>query len=103
MRVFQIAEYFPEIASWDMKIIGSDISRGVVDYARRGRYRRLEINRGLPERMLLKYLINDGEEWEVAPRIRVMCGTRTCVSPDADAGVRPGNAEKRSAVLFAAG
>jgi chemotaxis protein methyltransferase CheR len=79
-----IAEYFPEIAYWDMKIIGSDISRGVVDYARRGRYRRLEINRGLPERMLLKYLVKDGEEWEVAPRIRGMCEFRyanLCVPP----------------------
>ena len=34
-----IAEYFPDIAHWDVKIIGTDISRHVVDYAQRGRYR----------------------------------------------------------------
>jgi len=70
------AEYFPEIAQWDIKIIGTDISRHVVDYAQRGRYRRLEVNRGLPARMLLKYMVRDGEEWEVAPRIRAMCEFR---------------------------
>ena len=68
-----ILEYFPEVAHWDVKIIGTDISRHVVEYARRGRYRRLEVNRGLPARMLLKYLVRDGEEWEMCSRIRSMC------------------------------
>lgn len=68
-----IAEHFPELAGWDVKIIGTDISRYVIDYAQRGRYRRLEVNRGLPARMLLKYLVRDGEEWEISPRIRSMC------------------------------
>jgi chemotaxis protein methyltransferase CheR len=71
-----VAEYFPDLAQWDMKIIGTDISRHVVDYAQRGRYRRIEVNRGLPARMLLKYMVRDGEEWEVAPRIRSMCEFR---------------------------
>src|SRR5271170_312860 len=68
-----IAEHFPELAYWDVKIIGTDISRHVVDYAQKGRYRRLEVNRGLPARMLLKYMTRDGEEWEVSPQIRSMC------------------------------
>jgi chemotaxis protein methyltransferase CheR len=68
-----LAEHFPELAHWDVKIIGTDISRQVVDYAQRGRYRRLEVNRGLPARMLLKYLKRNGEEWEVSAQIRSMC------------------------------
>ena len=71
-----VAEYFPDLAQWDIKIIGTDISRHVVDYAQRGRYRRIEVNRGLPARILLKYMVRDGEEWEVAPRIRSMCEFR---------------------------
>jgi len=71
-----IAEYFPDIAHWNVKIIGTDISRQVVDYAQRGRFRRLDVNRGLPARMLLKYMVKDGEEWEIIPRIRSMCEFR---------------------------
>lgn len=68
-----IAEYFPALSGWDVKIVGTDISRRVVEYAQRGRYRRLEVNRGLPARMLVKYMVRDGEEWEVSPQIRSMC------------------------------
>jgi len=71
-----IAEHLPVVASWDVKIVGTDISRQVVEYARAGRYRRLEVNRGLPARMLLKYLTRDEDEWEVHPRIRSMCEFR---------------------------
>jgi chemotaxis protein methyltransferase CheR len=68
-----IAEHFPDLAQWDVKIIGTDISRHVVDYAQKGRYRRLEVNRGLPARMLLRYMTRNGEEWEMSPQIRSMC------------------------------
>jgi chemotaxis protein methyltransferase CheR len=71
-----LAEYFPDLAHWDVKVIGTDISRQVVDYAQKGRFRRLEVNRGLPARMLLKYMVKDGEEWEVVPRIRSICEFR---------------------------
>jgi len=68
-----IREHFAELASWDVKIVGTDISRQVIEYAQRGRYRRMEVNRGLPARMLLKYLVRDGDEWEVTPELRPMC------------------------------
>src|ERR1700733_1168912 len=71
-----VTEHFPDLVQWDVKIIGTDISRHVVDYAQKGRYRRLEVNRGLPARMLLKYMVRDGEEGEVSPRIRSMCEFR---------------------------
>jgi chemotaxis protein methyltransferase CheR len=68
-----LAEHFPETAYWDVKILGTDISKLVVEYAQAGRYRRLEVNRGLPARMLLKYMNRDQEEWEVSPRLRALC------------------------------
>jgi len=71
-----IEEHFPTLTGWDVKIVGTDISRQVVDYARRARYRRLEVNRGLPARMLLKYMQRDGEEWELSARVRKMCELR---------------------------
>jgi chemotaxis protein methyltransferase CheR len=68
-----LCEHFPDIANWDIKILATDISSHVAEYARRGLYRRIEVNRGLPARMLVKYLVRDGDVWEVAPRLRSMC------------------------------
>lgn len=68
-----ICEHFPSLASWDVKIIATDVAHPVVEYSRRGRYRQLEVNRGLPARMLVKYFTRDGEEWEIAPRLKAMC------------------------------
>jgi chemotaxis protein methyltransferase CheR len=68
-----LAEHFPETAYWDVKILGTDISQRVIEYAQAGRYRRLEVNRGLPARMLLKYMTRHEEEWEISPRLRAMC------------------------------
>jgi chemotaxis protein methyltransferase CheR len=63
-------EQFPELASWDVQIIGTDISQVACDTAKSGRYSRLEINRGLPARMLIRYFERDGEEWNVCDDIR---------------------------------
>ena len=68
-----LCEHFPALAGWDVKIVGTDVSRQVIEVAQRGRYRRMEVNRGLPVRMLVKYLVRDGEEWEVTPEISSMC------------------------------
>jgi chemotaxis protein methyltransferase CheR len=68
-----LVESFPELADWDVKIIGTDISRSVVEYARRARYRRLEMNRGLRARLLMRFFERDGEEWEVCEQVRKLC------------------------------
>ena len=99
-----MCEHFPELADWDVKIVGTDISRQVVEYAQRGRYRRLEVNRGLPARMLVKYLGRD----MASGRSRRGCAR--CASSSANlgplpalAGLRPGAAAQCAAVLPAAG
>jgi chemotaxis protein methyltransferase CheR len=71
-----IAEHFPQLASWDVKIVGTDISAQVIEYARRGCYSRLEVNRGLPARMLVKYFARHGDEWQVLPALRSICEFR---------------------------
>ena len=68
-----LREHFAELADWDIRIIGTDLSCEAIEYAKRGRYRRMEVNRGLPARMLLKYLAREGDEWEIAPELRTMC------------------------------
>jgi chemotaxis protein methyltransferase CheR len=68
-----LLEHFPVLADWDVQILGTDFSRQAIEYAQRGRYRRMEVNRGLPARMLVKYFKRDEEEWEVLPRVRRLC------------------------------
>lgn len=68
-----LREGFPQIAGWDIEILGTDIHTAMVRRAQAGRYQRMEINRGLPMRYLLKYFRRDGEEWEVVPELRSMC------------------------------
>ncbi len=71
-----LRDHFPALTGWDVKIVGTDISRPVLEYARQGRYRRLEVNRGLPARMLMKYMVRDGDEWEVCDRLKEICEFR---------------------------
>jgi len=68
-----LREHFAELADWDVRIIGTDLSREAIEYARRGCYRRLEVNRGLPARMLVKHLAREGDEWQIDPGLRSMC------------------------------
>ena len=68
-----LAEHFPELERWDVRIVGTDLSREGIEYARRGRYRRLEVNRGLPARLLVRHFRRDDDEWEVSGGLKAMC------------------------------
>jgi chemotaxis protein methyltransferase CheR len=60
-----LAEHFPELASWDVRIIASDFSSAVLDRARAARYTQFEVNRGLPIQYLMKYFQKQGTEWQL--------------------------------------
>jgi chemotaxis protein methyltransferase CheR len=64
--------HFPQLADWDIEIFGTDINTEMIRRAQAARYPRMEINRGLPARFLLKYFTRDGEEWEAIPELRAM-------------------------------
>jgi chemotaxis protein methyltransferase CheR len=68
-----LREHFPALANWKIDILGTDLSEEMVRRASVGRYQRLEINRGLPARFLLRYLVRTGDEWEAAPDIKRIC------------------------------
>ena len=67
-----LRDAFPQLASWDVKILGTDLNAAVLARAREGKYRQLEVNRGLPAPLLIKYFERQGAEWQLKPLIRDM-------------------------------
>ena len=57
-------------AGWRLEMLGTDISEEMLTRARAGRYSQLEVNRGLPAPLLVKYFTRKGTEWEVAPELK---------------------------------
>jgi chemotaxis protein methyltransferase CheR len=68
-----LRENFGQIAHWSIRIEGTDVCAEAVERAREARYHRIEMNRGLPARMLVRYFANAGEHWEAKQEIRAMC------------------------------
>jgi chemotaxis protein methyltransferase CheR len=64
-----LRDNFPQLTSWNIKIIGTDINRTVLDKARQGIYSQFEINRGLPATSLIKHFEKKDTEWQIKPTI----------------------------------
>jgi chemotaxis protein methyltransferase CheR len=65
-----IREYFPQLLRWDLKLLATDVSERILQRARHGIYSQLEVNRGLPARLLTKYFVARGGNWEIIPELR---------------------------------
>lgn len=66
------AENFPELAGWHVRLIASDVSESMLTRARAGVYSQIEVNRGLPARLMLKYFDRGGAEWCLQAGVRQM-------------------------------
>lgn len=60
-----IRDHFPELLSWRLRILGTDLSSEVVDKARAGVYTQLEVNRGVPVGLLVRHFERDGVNWKI--------------------------------------
>ncbi len=67
-----LREHFPELVSWRLRFLATDISPSMIERAKRGRYSQLEVNRGLPASYLVKYFERQGADWQLKPEIRDM-------------------------------
>ena len=63
----------PDVESWDIQILGTDISPSAVAHASRGIYGGLEIGRGMDPAHLKKYFVERGKDWQISDQIRSMC------------------------------
>jgi len=71
-----LREHFPMLVGWNLRIEGTDLSNEVVERAQSGRYHRIEINRGLPARFVVRYFDHVGEDWTIKPEVRTLCNFR---------------------------
>ena len=68
-----LLEHFPQVAAtWDVQIIGTDLSPSALARAEAGRFSQLEVNRGLPATHLAKYFSRAGTEWKIADSARAL-------------------------------
>ena len=65
-----VHDHFPLVSN--VTILGTDLSRDVLERARSGRYPQLEVNRGLPARLLVKHFTRHGAAWQLSDSIRRM-------------------------------
>ncbi len=72
-----LKEQGAKLAGWNIEIIGTDLSREMVERAKDGTYTQFEVQRGLPIQMLMKYFKQEGEKWRVSEDIRKMVTYRT--------------------------
>jgi chemotaxis protein methyltransferase CheR len=71
-----LRDHVPALHGWNVGIIGSDISRDVIARARAGSYTQIEVNRGLPASLLVKYFREQRALWAIDPAIRRMVDFR---------------------------
>jgi chemotaxis protein methyltransferase CheR len=65
------------LSHWNIQILGTDYSSAVVDRARSGVYRQIEVNRGLPTSLLVKHFCRSGLDWMLNESVRRMARFET--------------------------
>lgn len=67
-----LREHFPLLVPWRIRILASDLSTEILTRAREATYSQLEVNRGMPATMLVKYFTRDKMFWKLRNEIRQM-------------------------------
>jgi chemotaxis protein methyltransferase CheR len=67
-----LRDNFPELESWNVNILASDLNPQVVVKSETGVYSSLEVNRGLPIQYLIKYFTQKGDFFHVNEEVRKM-------------------------------
>jgi chemotaxis protein methyltransferase CheR len=65
-------ERFSHLSNWRVKLLATDISSEMLDRAREGRYKGLEVDRGLPAEHRARYFRQDGDDWLIDEQLRKM-------------------------------
>jgi len=71
-----LRELLGDISSYNIKLLGTDISDAAVKQASMGKYNKFEIERGLARDKLSKYFTLSGGFWKIKDEIRAMTNFR---------------------------
>lgn len=65
-----LEQHFPQLAQWRVEIQCTDLDSEVLARAKEGSYSKLEVNRGLPAALLVRFFEKQGGRWQVRERLR---------------------------------
>jgi chemotaxis protein methyltransferase CheR len=71
-----LQEDFPAVKDWTVSIIASDISTASLERAKEGWFHQIEVNRGLPAALLVKYFTQSGSDWQAKKELKRMIDFR---------------------------
>lgn len=65
-----LQDFASQLAGWRIEIIGTDISREILNKARAGLYSQFEVQRGLPIALLVKHFQKADDMWQISSELR---------------------------------
>jgi chemotaxis protein methyltransferase CheR len=71
-----VRQAFERQAGWSASVLATDLSPLMLARTKEGRYSQLEVNRGLPAPMLVKWFDRVGTQFQVKQELRAMVETR---------------------------
>jgi chemotaxis protein methyltransferase CheR len=78
-----VREHFPDLLGRGLQIFGTDLSSAMVSRAKAGLFNQIEVNRGLPAPLLVKYFERQGVNWQIKETLRAMfdCKVMNLIDP----------------------
>lgn len=67
-----LRQVIPDIDTWTIQLLASDFSGAMVERARKGIFKQLEVNRGLPAHLLVRHFDQHGASWWVKDEVKRM-------------------------------
>lgn len=65
-----VKELGDRLSGWQVEILATDLSEDSLERAREGVFGQVEVQRGLPVEMLMKYFAQQGDRWRIEPALQ---------------------------------